>query len=253
MGRRAVAEEEQKTSPNDAAAGAEAELRLEQEASASLGKENRRIVIAGAVLAVCMIVVNFTPLRAWLTDVQVWKRWIDGLGFAAHGAFAAMCLIAVMMGVPRLPLCGLAGVLFGFMEGLAASWLGTAAGSYGAFLLARWGGRKTAAAQMEKRPWLEALMRAPSLLRVFWVRQLMVPGMMLNVMFGLTAVRHRIFLAGTLLGYLPLNIAFTLVGSGLGKEKLAHTLVQILAAMAVVNIIAWIVLRLVKRHQAETK
>ncbi len=223
---------------------------LEEEASASLWKENRQVLLLGAGVAAFMVIANFTPLRAWITNVRLWKDYIDEFGFAADAGFGAVCMMAVMLGVPRLPLCGVAGVLFGFVEGVCISWIGSTLGSYGAFLLARWGGRRVAKEKLERWPWVSALLRKPTLLRVFWVRQLMVPGIVLNVMLGLTAVRHRIFLAGTALGYLPLNIAFTLVGSGMGKESLKHSITQIIAAIAVVNVVAWIMLRIVRKHRA---
>ena len=82
---------------------------------------------------------------------------------------------------------------------------------------------------------------------MFWVRQLMLPGLVLNVLLGVTGVRHRAFLFGTLLGYLPLNIAFSLVGSGLGKDNLELTFKQLMAALALINIVGWLVWRRVKR------
>jgi uncharacterized membrane protein YdjX (TVP38/TMEM64 family) len=87
------------------------------------------------------------------------------------------------------------------------------------------------------------MLKKPSVIRVFWARQLMVPGIVLNVLIGMTPVRHSRFLLGTALGYLPLNIAFSLVGSGLGKESITTTMTQLLAAMAVINVAAWLVFR----------
>ena len=46
-----------------------------------------------------------------------------------------------------------------------------------------------------------------------------------------------------LLGYLPLNIALSLVGSGIGKDSLVKTLVQLCAALALINIVGWLVWR----------
>ena len=79
----------------------------------------------------------------------------------------------------------------------------------------------------------------------------MVPGIVLNLMFGMTAVKHRTFLLGTLIGYLPLNIALTLVGSGLGKDSLAQSIKQIVAALAIIHLVAWMVMALVKRRRAK--
>jgi len=242
-------DEDKKCSETIAQSESAAEVLLEQEASASLWKENRQVLMLAACVIAFLAVVHFTPLQSWLKSGQQWKHYIDEFGIAAHLVFGTACMLAVMFGMPRLPLCSVAGAVFGFKEGLMISWLGSTLGSYGAFLLARWGGRRVAEQRLERWPWLRSLLEAPSLLRVILVRQLMVPGIVLNLVFGMTAVRHRIFFAGTLLGYLPLNIALTLVGSGLGKESLAESLKQILAALAVVNVIAWIVVKLVKKRR----
>jgi uncharacterized membrane protein YdjX (TVP38/TMEM64 family) len=220
---------------------------LEQETSRALSKETRQVLLAVLGVAAFMALAHFTPLKAWITNAQAWKSLVRELGWMAHAGFLGMCALAVMLGVPRLPLCAAAGLVFGFGEGLLISLLGSTCGSYGAFVLSRHGFRRAVESRAEKWPWLKKLLRKPSVMRVFWVRQLMVPGMVLNVLLGMTPVRHSRFLLGTLLGYLPLNLAFTLVGSGLGKKELTHTLVQLLSAMAVINLAAWLVYRVVKK------
>lgn len=228
----------------------DAEEILVQQTSASLWKENRQVFVLGAGVIVFLLIAHFTPLQAWLTNWQQWKRYIDEFGLAAHAVFGLVTIVAVMSGLPRLPLCSVAGAVFGFQEGLLISWLGSAFGSYGAFLLSRWGGRSLAEERIQQWPWLRSLLTTPTLLRVIWVRQLMVPGFVLNLLLGMTSVKHRTFLAGTLLGYLPLNIALTLVGSGLGKDSLAQSLKQVLAALAIINLVAWAIMRLVKKHRS---
>lgn len=239
--------------PPESAAGAPADLSvkdsLENATSSSLRKENRQVLLLALGVGVFMIVAQFTPLRAWITNVQAWKGYVHTLGWSAHALFALVCAVGVLVGVPRLPLCAGAGLVFGFGEGVVLSLLGSTLGSYGAFFMARHGARKAVLARAQKWPWLAQLLKKPSLFRVFWVRQLMLPGMVLNVMLGITSVRHRTFIAGTLLGYLPLNIAFSLVGSGLGKGNLAHTFMQLLAAMAVVNLAGWFVWRWVRSRR----
>jgi len=239
--------EEPKTTQSDEIELAE---NMRQETSRSLSKETRKVVILIVVVAAFMVIAHFTNLRAWITNVQIWKGYVRDLGWVAHGCFSLVCAGAVLMGVPRLPLCAGAGLIFGFGQGLALSLAGSTLGSYGAFLMSRAGARHALLARTAQWPWLRRLLDKPSLLRVFWVRQLLLPGIVLNVMLGITAVSHRVFLIGTLLGYLPLNIAFALVGSGLGKGSLPHTLMQLLAAMAVVNLAAWLVWRTVSRYES---
>lgn len=223
--------------------------RLEEEATRSLGKENRKVLLLVLGVAAFMALAHFTPLRAWITNVQAWKSYVRELGLLAHLFFGLACAGAVMLGVPRLALCAGAGLVFGFVEGGLLSLMGSTLGSYGAFLLARKGARKAVLARAERWPWLKGMLAKPTLMRVFWVRQLTLPGIVLNVLLGVSGVRKGTFLGGTLLGYLPLNIAFSLVGSGLGKgqDSLVQSMTQLLMAVAVVNIVGWAMWRVVMR------
>lgn len=223
---------------------------VEQETSRALGKETRQVLFAVLLVAAFMVLAQFiTPLKAWMTNVQTWKEMVRQFGWGAHAIFIVACAGTVMLGVPRLPLCAAAGLVFGFGQGLGLSLVASTLGSYGAFVLSRHGFRRAVEARSEKWPWLKKLLKKPSVLRVFWVRQLMVPGLVLNVLLGMTPVKHTRFLLGTLLGYLPLNVAFSLVGSGLGKGSLTTTLTQLLSAMAVINIAAWLVYRVMKKQK----
>ncbi|MBK8094344.1 MAG: TVP38/TMEM64 family protein [Verrucomicrobiaceae bacterium] len=221
---------------------------LEQETSRAFGKETRQVLLAVVMVAAFLALAHFTPVRAWIENVQVWKTMMREYGLAAHGLFFLACAGCVMLGVPRLAFCSAGGLIFGFGEGLVISLLGSTCGSYGGvFALAAWippcGGIACGEVAVA-----EKMLRKPSVMRVFWVRQLMVPGLVLNVLLGMTPVRHSRFLLGTLLGYLPLNVAFSLVGSGLGKKDLAQSMVQLLAALAVINIAGWLVYKMVKKQ-----
>lgn len=238
-------------SPTEAGNGAD--VRLHEEASRSVLKERRQIVMAVLGVAAFMAIAHFTPLRAWITNVQSWKTVVREWGWPAHAGFALATAVGVMLGVPRLPMCGAAGLVFGFTEGLGLSLAGSTVGSYGAFLLSRVGVRRVAESQTDRWPWLAKLLRKPSLGRVIWVRQIMVPGVVLNVLLGMTQVRHRTFWLGTVIGYLPLNVAFALVGSGLGKGDLAQTLAQLMGALAVVHGVAWFLWRRVRREKDAPK
>lgn len=222
----------------------------EQATTRALSKETRQVLTAVLVVAALMAVAHFTPLKQWLGRVQEGKDFVRQFGAWAHLIFLGACSASVLFGLPRLPLCAAAGLIFGFGQGLAVSLIGSTLGSYGTFVLSRHGFRRAAESRAEKWPWLRKLLKKPSIMRVFWVRQLMVPGVVLNVLLGMTPVRHSRFLLGTALGYLPLNVAFSLVGSGLGKADLAHTLGQLLAAMGVINVAAWLVYRVIKKQRA---
>ena len=226
---------------------------LGEEARKGLGKERRQIVMLVLVVAAVMLVAHFTPMRAWLQNAQEWKRYVKEFGWMSRAIFLGGTALAVMMGLPRLPLCGVAGLLFGFTEGVVLSLVGSTLGAYGAFLGVRYGFRKGVAAQAEKRPWLGKMLKKPSLLKVFWVRQLVLPGVVLNAVLGVAETRHRVFLAGTFLGYIPLNVAATLVGSAPGKASLSETVMQLMAALAVINVVVWLLWRRFKKSGVEGK
>lgn len=231
------------TRPGPDTEQAETMAALGAETARGLGRERRQIALLVLVVAGFMALAHFTPLKSWLDNAQEWKRAVRDMGWAGHAGFFALTAALVMLGVPRLTLCGTAGLLFGFAEGFVVSLLGSTLGSYGTFVAIRKGFRKSVTAQAETRPWLARMLKSPSLLKVFWVRQLALPGVVLNAVLGVADIRHRIFLGGTLLGYIPLNAAATLVGSGLGKESLQTTMVQLMAALAIVNVALWLVWR----------
>ena len=59
---------------------------------------------------------------------------------------------------------------------------------------------------------------------------------------GVTAVRHRVFLLGSFLGYLPSNAMVAMIGSGLGKHSLARSMGQITIAMlglGIASLVVW--------------
>jgi uncharacterized membrane protein YdjX (TVP38/TMEM64 family) len=223
---------------------------VELETVRSIKRENKRVFILVAVVGLFMVLAHFTPLKAWITNVQTWKSFVHELGWIAHASFVLTCAAGVMIGLPRLPLCAMAGLIFGFVEGIALSLTGSVAGSYGAFLMTRAGARRAVVARAERWPWLKTMLEKPSWLKVFWVRQMMLPGLLLNVLLGVTEVAHTTFLIGTITGYLPLNIVFALVGSGLGKGSLAQSLTQLLGALAVVNVVGWLIWRLARKQKA---
>lgn len=155
--------------------------------------------------------------------------------------------------MPRLVLAAAAGLLFGFAEGCLTALIIALAGSWGACLFARWGGGKWAADVLQRRPKLAALLRQPGIADIFLLRQLPVPGLLPNLLCGLTRVPHRTFLLGSLAGFLPSTIAVTLIGSSLGKESLDKALGQIAAAMLALGIAGWGIVRITRSIQKRRK
>lgn len=175
------------------------------------------IVNGGVFLAVVVLgaAVYLTPLQTWLAQGQIIKAHLAWFGLAAPWVFTAAAALLTAVGVPRLLLCSLAGMAFGFAWGLAWAQLGTVLGSYATFLLVRWQGRDYTLSHFPRLRGFSQNMQSRGLLAVVLIRQLPVSGFYNTVFLGLTPVSHGDFLLGSLLGFLPLGITACLLGAGL--------------------------------------
>lgn len=167
-----------------------------------------------AVLALGMV-AYFTPLKTWLGQGELIKAQLDCLGIAAPLVFSAATALLTALGTPRLLLCSLGGLAFGFAWGLAWSQLGTLLGSYATFLFMRWRGRGYTLDYFPRLRGFSQHLEGRGLLSVILVRQLPLNGFYNTVLLGLAPVGHRDFLLGSLLGFLPLGLTACLLGAGL--------------------------------------
>lgn len=196
------------------------------------GTEVRRLLILGVAVACLVLVLHFTPVNHWIGDLQALKQQIGVYGWVAYVGFSVGTVAAIALGVPRLLLCALAGTLFGFMAGGIIALISSMAGSWGAFVFARWGGRRWAENRLSAaNETLRSVLATPTITAIFVARQLPVPGILINVMLGMLPTTQRTFLIGTGLGYLPSTVIVALAGSSLGKDNLAAAITQISLAM----------------------
>jgi len=159
--------------------------------------------------------IYFTPLRAWLEQGQAIKAELALFGYAAPLVFTLAAAALTAIGVPRLLICSLAGMIFGFAWGLAWSQIATLLGSYATFLFVRWRGRAYTLDHFPRLHRFTRKLESKGILSVFLLRQLPMNGFYNNLFLGLTSVRHRDFLLGSLIGFLPLGITACLIGTGL--------------------------------------
>jgi uncharacterized membrane protein YdjX (TVP38/TMEM64 family) len=213
-------------------AGAKAEV------EASVRKSFRKLLALALGLGLAVTVLHVTPLRALVSDLQVWKSKLDGAGPAAPFLFFVLCTGLVAIGVPRLVLCGLAGALFGFRSGSGIAFLSALAGSYGTFLFVRWGGREWVRRRIALSPSARDLLSRPNWGAVVLFRQLPVVGLVQNAALALTEISHRGFLGGTAIGILPSTLLVALIGSGVGKASLRSSLTALSCAMILIGSLA---------------
>ncbi|MGB9627390.1 MAG: TVP38/TMEM64 family protein [Thermodesulfobacteriota bacterium] len=160
------------------------------------------------------LLLYISPLQKYLGDIQGIKKWLISLGWKGPAVWMGIVFIMIAGGTPRLLLCPIGGLAFGFWQGLLWTQLSTLASYYALFLFVRWGGRDFILRRWSKVGRLNGYFQGhSSTLLVFTVRQIPMSGFIINLLLGLSPIRHPHFLLGSALGILPEAIPFTLVTS----------------------------------------
>ena len=214
-----------------------------------------RLALVVALFVAGLLIVHFTPIRAWLGDADRLRATLAGLGFWVWPASVLAVALLVSCGVPRLLLCTVGGMMFGFWIGLLITQIGTLLGHYGIFLIIRWAGRDWVLRRWPGlHKWAE-LIHDHGIVGVFLVRQLPGHAMLANLCLALSHVKHRDFLIGTMLGLTPEAIPATLVGAGLVKASLLDSS-SYLALAAVFLAAIWIIcgytLRSLRKNRSDS-
>ncbi len=211
-------------------------------------KETKRLLLAALVVAGLVAALHFTPLKQWLAEAQNLKARVGEYGWRAHALFIGGSILGIAVGVPRLALCGLGGMLFGFVEGVLASQFAGVLGAYAAFLLTRWWAPKEwIRRRLANSERLRSILGQPSIGTIFVARQMPVPGIVPNVLLGVLHTRHVTFLLGTFLGYLPSNIPVALAGSSMAKESLSKAIAQVSLSMVALGVFSVLILWIRRR------
>jgi uncharacterized membrane protein YdjX (TVP38/TMEM64 family) len=170
-------------------------------------------------VTVCVLVVHFTPLKGLLDDLESLRNSLAGTGLWAPAVFFAIAALSIFVGAPRLPFCMLGGMLFGFVQGLLLAQVATLLGAYGPYLFARHSSGEFISRRLKRIDSFARYLEDPTVLNVFWIRQIPIWGAFTNLCLGSMGVSHGTFIMGSILGFLPQAILFTLIGSGLVEES----------------------------------
>jgi uncharacterized membrane protein YdjX (TVP38/TMEM64 family) len=180
------------------------------------------MVLLLIVVVGCSFLVFSLPLKEVLNQSHQIKLWLAGTGYAAPAIFAFVAALLTAIGMPRLLLCSLAGVVFGFTWGFVLSHFGTVLGAYGTFIFARWSGREFVQQKFPKIIALSQSTQTRGWRSVLFMRQLPISGLYNDILLGMSSVSHCDFWIGTALGFLPLGVTATLVGAGAIQADVSH-------------------------------
>jgi uncharacterized membrane protein YdjX (TVP38/TMEM64 family) len=191
------------------------------------------------------LAVFFLPLKSWLAEGQSIKAYIAQFGIWAPAVFAAAAGVLSAVGAPRVVLCSLAGMLFGVAWGLAWSQVGTLLGAYATFVGVRAFGREPILRRYPQLDRYNAMVGGRGYLAVLLIRQLPMNGFHNNLLLGLSPVRHRHFLLGSLIGYLPMGVTGVLIGAGVVQTDPTRLIQYATAGLVAFFLLGWAVKRLV--------
>ena len=203
------------------------------------------LVLAAGIL---FALIYLSPLRHYLGQVRELNDQLRNLGWWGPFVFTLSVGILVAFGLPRLFFCVLAGMAFGFWQGLLWAQLGTLLGNYAVFSLARSSARNWARHYLATHDKLHGWLQHEGIAGVIVARQLPLPGLLINLACGLFSLRSRDFLIGTVLGQLPEAIPCTLIGAGVLQPSFKRSLGLISLGVGSA-VLVWVGLRWVLRRQ----
>ena len=185
---------------------------------------SKKLAIGSLLIVVvgCSFLIYSMPLKDVLNQSQQIKLWLAETGYAAPVVFTLAAALLTAIGMPRLLLCTLAGVIFGFTWGFVWSHFGTLLGAYGTFIFARWSGREYVQQKFPKIIVLSQATQARGWRSVLFMRQLPISGLYNDILLGMSTVSHCDFWIGSALGFLPLGVTATLVGAGAIQADISH-------------------------------
>lgn len=171
------------------------------------------IRIVGFVLV--LVLIGVVALSVGLPTRGQLRASFGGSDPWAAVAFAGLYAAVSLSPLPKTVFTLAAGAIFGSVAGLVAVLAGATAGSIVAFFLGRRLGRAAVASFVALRiERVDRLLAGRGFTAVLVARLIpVVPFTGLNYVAGLTAVRLRDFVAGTVLGMIPATGAYVTIGA----------------------------------------
>ncbi|MFI7673460.1 TVP38/TMEM64 family protein [Actinophytocola sp. NPDC049390] len=172
------------------------------------------ILVAVGLLAALVVAAVVLPVP----DPAQLRSWVSGAGWAAPVLLFVAYVVATMVPIPRTVFSLASGLLLGPVVGVAVALTATAVSALGSFALARSVGRRLVARYLERDRVraVDARLTGGGWLAVASLRIIpAIPFLPTNYACGLSSVRARPYLAGTMVGSLPGTAAAVALGDTL--------------------------------------
>lgn len=192
----------------------------------------------------------------WLggIDPEQLQAWLKKMGIWAPIVYVLLYTLGTLLILPSTPLNLSGGALFGVWWGTLWTTVAAIIAAVVSFAFTRTVGREYIAQKLAGR-WeaIDAEMRLGGLFYMFAVRLLpLIPYGIVNFAAGLTSIRFRDYLVGTMLGTVPGILPFVMMGSGL-QELSSGNVIPLMCALALTGMLVGVATWYRRRRQSPQK
>jgi uncharacterized membrane protein YdjX (TVP38/TMEM64 family) len=171
------------------------------------------------------------------------RRTIETWGVAAPIAYGALGAGLIVAFVPLVVVSGAAGLFFGTALGFPVALLAATGGAAMTFLLTRWlGGSAIDELQGQRIAAMRTWISERGLLAVIAARIAPIPTSIVNYGSGLTTLRLRAFIVGSLLGFMPRVFAYVTVGGSL-DDPISPAMIGAVLLLVAVTAVGGLIVR----------
>lgn len=191
------------------------------------------------VLAIfCVVATGIGVLIVGGIDRQQLQKWLETMGIFAPVIYIVLYTVGTLLILPSTPLNLTGGAIFGIWWGTLWTTIAALVAAIAAFAFTRTIGRELVSHKLAER-WsaVDAEIRQGGLFYLFAIRLLpIIPYGIVNFVAGLTSIKFKDYLIGTLLGTLPGVLPFVMMGAGI-TELSQGNILPLMAAFALTGIL----------------
>lgn len=166
---------------------------------------------------ICIIATGIGVLVVGGIDHRQLQTWLAKMGIFAPIIYIIFYAIATLLILPSTPLNLTGGAIFGLGWGTVWTTIAALVAAIAAFVFTRTVGRELVTQKLAGR-WqaVDAEIRQGGLFYMFAIRLLpIIPYGLVNFTAGLTSIKFKDYLLGTLFGTVPGVLPFVMLGSGI--------------------------------------
>ena len=166
---------------------------------------------------ICLVATGLGIYFLGGIDQEQLQLWLQQVGIWAPIIYISLYTLGTLLILPSTPLNLTGGAIFGTWWGTVWTTVAAVVAAVVAFTFTRSIGRELIAKKLAGR-WeaVDAEIRQGGLFYMFAIRLLpIIPYGLVNFTAGLTSIRYRDYLTGTILGTVPGVLPFVMMGAGL--------------------------------------